>query len=74
MKKIRIPIFLATLYLLVYTTTPYWTPEYITAIMYLFSPVIVISLVLIILKKGQPNPKKLTFDEAFYEDYPTKKN
>ncbi|MCU0436445.1 MAG: hypothetical protein MUC49_00920 [Raineya sp.] len=70
MKKIRIPIFLATLYLLIYATTPYWTPEYITAIMYLFSPVIVIGLVLIILKKGEPS--HLTFDEAFYEDYPAK--
>jgi|JI8StandDraft_2_1071088.scaffolds.fasta_scaffold30256_2 hypothetical protein len=70
MKKIRIPIFLATMYLLIYATTPYWTPEYITAIMYLFSPVIVIGLVLVILKKGEPSP--LTFDEAFYEDYPAK--
>jgi hypothetical protein len=70
MKKIRIPIILATLYVFIYATTPYWTPEYITAAMYLLSPIIVIGLVWIVLRKGEPS--QLTFDEAFYEDYPAK--
>jgi hypothetical protein len=38
--------------------------------MYLLSPIIVIGLVWIVLRKGEPS--QLTFDEAFYEDYPAK--
>ncbi len=70
MKKIRLPLLLSTAYVLIYATTPHWTAEYITASMYLLSPLVVLYLVWIVLKKGVPS--ELTFEEAFYEDFPGK--
>jgi hypothetical protein len=72
MKPLRFPLLLSTAYLLFYASTPYWTAEYITAIMFLFSPFIVIALVFYVLIKGKPS--HLTFESAFYEDYPAKNN
>ncbi|PKQ67219.1 hypothetical protein [Raineya orbicola] len=67
MQKIRLPLLLSTLYVLVYATTPYWTPECITATMYFLSPLVVLYLVWVVLKKGEPS--QFTFEEAFYEDF-----
>jgi hypothetical protein len=67
MRKIRLPLLISTLYVLVYATTPYWTPEYVTATMYFLSPFVVLYLVWVVLTKGEPS--HLTFEEAFYEDF-----
>jgi hypothetical protein len=72
MKPLRLPLFLSTAYLVLYASTPHWAAEYVTVVMYLLSPVVVIALVFYVLIKGKPS--HLTFNEAFYEDYPAKSN
>ncbi|MDX1904928.1 MAG: hypothetical protein SFU27_12290 [Thermonemataceae bacterium] len=70
MQKIRFVIWFATAYLFFYTTTPYWTPAYITMFLFSLSPFVVMYMVWRVLTKGTPS--HLTFEEAFYEDYPAR--
>ena len=65
MEKIRIPILLSTLYLLIYTLS---TALAIPLAFFSLSPVVVIWLVWKVLRDGEPS--ELTFEEAFYEDHP----
>jgi hypothetical protein len=69
MEKIRIPILLSSLYLLVYTLSTV-VPVHLVIPLTLFSlsPIIVIWMVYKVLKDGEEST--LTFDEAFYEDHP----
>lgn len=70
MKKVQLYLIISTLYVFLYATTPYWTAECVTIVMFSLSPMVVLSLVWVILKKGRSS--KLTFEDAFYEDYPAK--
>ena len=69
MEKIRIPILLSTLYLLIYTlSTALPIHLAIPLAFFSLSPVVVIWLVWKVLRDGEPS--ELTFEEAFYEDHP----
>lgn len=70
MKPLRLPLLFSTAYLFFYASTPFWAAEYVTATMYLFSPLVVIALVFYVLIKGKPS--HLSAEDAFYEDYPAK--
>lgn len=72
MKSLRFPLLVSTAYLFFYATTPHWAVEYVTAVMFLLSPFVVIGLVFYVLIKGKPS--HLTFENAFYEDFPAKNN
>jgi len=68
MKGIRIPIFVTTLYLFVYTLTPHLNlSSQVTVTMFLFSPFLMAWMVLSILIKGEPSTKKFS-DGHWYED------
>lgn len=69
MEKLRIPILLSSLYLLVYTLSTL-VPVHLVLPLFLFSvsPLVVLWLVYKVLKDGKES--SLTFDEAFYEDHP----
>lgn len=68
MKKLRIPIALASLYLLIYAISPdVGLSEKLTITMFTFSPFVVIGLVIWILKKGEPSDRKWS-EGYFYED------
>lgn len=69
MDKIRIPILLSTIYLLVYTLSTL-VPIHLAIPLALFSlsPLVVIWLVWKVLRDGEES--HLTFEEAFYEDHP----
>lgn len=68
MKGIRIPIIVTSLYLLIYTLTPHLQVSYkIIITMFLFSPFLMIWMVLNILIKGEPSQKKFS-DGHWYED------
>lgn len=68
MEKIRIPLLVATFYLLVYTLFAA-LPIHLAIPLALFSlsPLVVIWMVYRVLKDGEAS--ELTFDEAFYEDH-----
>lgn len=68
MKRIHFPIFLATLYVVIYQLSPYmgFTENAIIS-MFVLSPVVVIWMVVRVLKDGEPSTK--TFTDHFYEDY-----
>ncbi len=68
MEKIRIPLLVATFYLLVYTLSAA-LPIHLAIPLALFSlsPVVVIWMVYRVLKDGEAS--ELTFEEAFYEDH-----
>lgn len=73
MQRIHLPIFLATLFVLVYNLSPYmgFSDNAITA-MFLVSPLVVIWMVIRVLKDGQPSTQ--SFTEHFYEDYAYTRN
>jgi len=73
MKKVFVAIILATLFMIVYQLSPFiGIPGWMILIMFLFSPVVVVSMVYVILKYGVPS--KHTFDERFYDDWDYKRN
>jgi hypothetical protein len=70
MKGCRIPVLVTSLFLLVYTLSPYLgVPESLIALAYVMAPFMVIWMVLSILIKGEPSGK--TFDEGHWYDDPT---
>jgi hypothetical protein len=68
MQRIQIPLFLGTLFMLVYNFSPYMGfSDNVIVSMFLLSPLVVIWMVVRILKDGKPSTK--TFTEHFYEDH-----
>jgi len=67
MKKEHIAVSFVTLYLLLFQSAPYiGIPGDIIFIMFFLSPFLVIGMVYIVLKYGEPS--KNTFEEKFYDD------
>jgi hypothetical protein len=68
MKKTGIVITLATLYVLLYHSSPIiGLPDEFIIGMFILSPIVVICMVYVVLKYGKPSDH--TFEERFYEDY-----
>jgi hypothetical protein len=73
MKKVPLVITLVTAYLIFYQLTPHiGISDDIIIGMFLISPFMVISMVYVILKYGEPS--KHTFDERFYDDWDYTRN
>jgi len=73
MKKVPLVITLVTAYLIVYQLAPHiGINDNIIIGMFLLSPFMVISMVYVILKYGEPS--KHTFDERFYDDWDYTRN
>ena len=73
MKKVYVAICVSTLYLIVFQLSPYMgIPLWIIITMFLMAPLVVISLVLITLKYGEPS--KFKFEDRFYDDWDYKRN
>jgi hypothetical protein len=73
MKKVNIAILLATLFLAVFQSARFIAlPEELTIAMFLMSPFLLVLLVLIILKYGEPSI--FTFNERFYDDHKYRRN
>ncbi len=73
MKKAQIAISIVTLYLLIYTSAPQMgiAPGIIFT-MFFLSPFLVIGMVYIVLKNGEPS--KYSFDQRFYDDLDYERN
>lgn len=68
MKRIIAPLFITTLYLIIYVVSAELdTTTRFTLFLFSLSPVPVIWMVYKVLRDGQPSP--YTFSERFYEDY-----
>jgi len=68
MKKVRVAIFISTLYALFFQATPYTGIPYRFIFgMFLLSPFVVLYMAYVILKHGKPS--SYTFEERFYDDY-----
>ncbi len=69
MKNVRLPVFFATLYLLVYTigASMGWFSLPLIVTLWILAPVVVGWMVYRILKDGTPGSH--TFDDRLYEDY-----
>ena len=73
MKKTVIVIILATLYVLLFHSSPLiGIPDEFIIAMFILSPIVVIYMAYVILKYGKPSGH--TFEERFYEDYDHRKN
>jgi len=73
MKKPTIVIFLATLYVLLFHSSPFMgIPDELIIAMFILSPFIVIYMVYVVLKYGKPSAH--TFEEKFYDDYDYRRN
>ena len=68
MKPIATTVGLVTLYVFFYAITPHIAaiPDRVTIAMGLFSPILLLYMVFVILKKGQPSGR--TFDEGYWYD------
>ena len=67
MKKIKWPIIIVTIFAFFYQLTPYvGLPDDFILMLFIISPIAVISMAYQILKNGTPAER--TFDEYFYED------
>ena len=72
MKKPAIVITLATLYVLLFHSSPLMgIPDEFIIAMFILSPVVVIYMVYVILKYGKPSGN--TFEERFYDDFDYKR-
>lgn len=72
MKKPAIVITLATLYLLLFHSSPFiGIPDEFIIAMFILSPFIVIYMAYVILKYGKPSGH--TFEERFYDDFDYKR-
>ena len=72
MKKIKTVVAIVTLYLMLFQASPYiGFPDEVIFMMFCLSPFLVIYMVLVILKNGEPS--KHTFDEKFYDDFDYKR-
>ena len=73
MKKAQIAIALVSLYLITFQAAPFiGIPERIIYSMFFLSPFLVIGMVYVVLKYGEPS--KYTFDERFYDDLDYERN
>lgn len=73
MKKVPLVVTLVTAYLVFYQLAPYiGVGENTIILMFLLSPFLVIAMVYVILKYGEPS--KFTFDEKFYDDWDYTRN
>jgi RsiW-degrading membrane proteinase PrsW (M82 family) len=73
MKKVHIAITVVTLFLAVFQSARFITmPQELIIAMFLMSPFVMLLLVLIVLKYGEPS--KYTFDDRFYDDHDYKRN
>lgn len=73
MEGIKLPIFVTTAYLFFYVITPHLgIPYQITALMFAFSPFMVVWTVIRVLKDGKESEKK--FEDYFYEDSEIRRN
>jgi len=73
MKKVYIAITVATLFLAVFQAARFITmPSELTVAMFLMSPFVMVLLVLVVLKYGEPS--HFTFNERFYDDHNYKRN
>jgi len=73
MKKEQIAVIFVTLYLLLFQSAPYvGMPDDIIFTMFFLSPFLVIGMVYVVLKYGEPS--KDTFDEKFYDDVDYRRN
>jgi hypothetical protein len=73
MKKIKIVVTIVTLYLIFFQVSPFiGISDDIIFTMFCISPCLVIYIVLVILKNGEPS--KYTFDERFYDDLNYERN
>ena len=73
MKTVQLTITLVTLSLLVFQSAPFiGISSEVISYMFMMSPVLVISMVYIVLKYGEPS--KYTFDERFYDDLDYERN
>lgn len=67
MKQIKIPLFACTLYLSLYTLSPFiGIPDIMIIFMWVLSPFLVIWLVFHVLKDGKASDR--TFEEYWYDD------
>jgi uncharacterized membrane protein YqjE len=72
MQKIKWPIAIVTIYLIIYQSAALLGfPDNTIAVMYVVSPLLVLWMVYKILKDGTPSDR--TFDEYFYDDYDYKR-
>ena len=72
MKKTVIVITLATLYVLLFHSSPLMhVPDEFVIAMFILSPVVVIYMAYVILKYGKPSGN--TFEERFYDDFDYKR-
>jgi len=73
MKKPGIVIALATLYVLLFHSSPLMgIPDELIIAMFILSPFIVIYMVFVVLKYGKPSGR--TLEEKFYDDYDYRRN
>lgn len=73
MKKPAIVIAFATLYVLLFHSSPFiGIPDELIIAMFILSPFIVVYMVYVVLKYGKPSDH--TFDERFYEDDDYRRN
>ncbi len=69
MKNLRIPVILATIYVLVYSISPdLGFPVELIVLMFTFSPIVVIWLAIYILRHGKESEKKWD-DGHWYDDF-----
>lgn len=67
MQHIKTPVYALTVYLLIYAVSyQIGLPYPVTALMFAFSPVLIIWLVISVLKKGVPSGR--TFEEGYFYD------
>lgn len=67
MENIKFPIYLTTLYLIIYTLSPYLGfGDGIILLMFVFAPFLVIWMVIRILKDGKESQRK--FEDYWYDD------
>ena len=72
MKKPAVVITLATLYVLLFHSSPLMgIPDEFIIAMFILSPIVVIYMVYVILKYGKASDH--TFEERFYDDYDHRK-
>ena len=73
MKRPAVIIFLATLYLLFFNSSPHPdVPNWAIIALFILSPIVVVYMVYVVLKYGKPS--KYTFEERSYDDLDYKRN
>lgn len=73
MKKPGIVIVLATIYVLLFHSSPLMgVPDEFIIAMFILAPFVVIYMVYVVLKYGKPSNH--TFEERFYDDYDHKRS